>query len=796
MKSTQLYSRAFIATLFLATLGGCYTTAPQTKDAQGRALDVISCESPRTRPGYGPPPYRYWRIVGGTVPTAGFALESTLDAPGPMAWTFVGPRPVVGWNASVQENLGGRVASVACHPTNAAIAYIGTASGGVWKTIDTGANWTPLTDAMPNLNSGAVCIDQNFPAAIYAGTGEYVSGSRGDGIYRSLDEGASWSQIASAATLGYECSGLEVISGKSATAPAVIHWTGSSGYRRSTDGGSTWTNSGLASDCSSLAVDRTNPQLVYVAQEGFGIFKSINGGTSFAPLQSGLPPLATGAIRRIVIAIAPNAPGTLYAAFVNSSGGGLEGLYRTTNSGSAWTKLTQTPDFPTPQGWWSLSIGVDPTNANHVYCGGVTPLYSIAGVIETTDGGTSWTEICQDGGRIHPDQQCIAFGADNIPWFGCDGGIYRRSSAQWINCNATLAAIQNYSIAQHPSDPNRMMAGAQDNFTNGTASGSLAWEEISGGDGGNCAFGPSSYTTLYTSFPNLVIYRTVGKKQTSINGPWSQDLRAWLAPLVADPDAPDTLLAGSNRAWRTTNASTDADWTAISDTTVANGGTLSVITTVKSLPDVVWVGNSKGGVWRTTNGGQGWTQIRAADGVAITAICTRTSNSDTAFISRDASTGTRVLRTNDGATWTDMTGSLPASIQAKTLAVDWDRSVPTMYLGSGAGIYASFTLGASWVKNGTDLPNVNIGQLEIDPIRRTIIVGTYGRGAWRSPMPQPFDIDANGQIAGADLSDLLSSWGLCPVGGLCPADIDLNGTVDGTDLTMVLSGWNVPTGPP
>jgi hypothetical protein len=115
-----------------------------------------------------------------------------------------------------------------------------------------------------------------------------------------------------------------------------------------------------------------------------------------------------------------------------------------------------------------------------------------------------------------------------------------------------------------------------------------------------------------------------------------------------------------------------------------------------------------------------------------------------------------------------------------------------MYIGSGAGIYASFTLGASWVKNGTDLPNVNIGQLEIDSLRRTIIVGTYGRGAWKSPMPRPTDIDADGQIAGSDLTTLLAGWGSCPASGYCPADIDMNGVIDGADLTAVLSAWDVP----
>ncbi len=783
---TYLCSLATLVAFAASALTGCQSTTPRTRDADGRALVTIACESPRKRPGYGPPPFEYWRIVGGTVPKAGFALENTQDAPGPMSWTFVGPRPVTSEYWSGNADAGGRVASIACHPTNSAVAYIGTASGGVWKTTNSGTNWTPVTDAMPNLNSGAVCIDRNFPESVYAGTGEYVSGSQGDGLYRSFDGGSTWSAVASASTLGSRCSGLEVISGTTAAVPAAIHWTGSSGYRRSTNDG-TWSSASLTSDCSSLAVNRTDPQQVYVAKKSGGIYKSTNGGTSFTLLAGGLP---TTGFTRIVLAIAPSAPTTLYGAFVNTSGA-LEGLYKTTNAGVNWTKLTATPNFPGSQGWWDLSISVDPTNANHLYCGGVSPVFSVAGVIESSDGGASWTEISASGGQIHPDQQCIAFGANNAPWFGCDGGIWRRSSNQWINCNATLAAIQNYTIAQHPTDPNRMMAGTQDNGANGTSTGSIAWEQLQTGDGGFGAYNASNYTTLYTTYVYLKVYRLVNSTQTNISGPWSSDTREWIAPLVSDANAANTLLGGTNRLWSNTAAMTSSTWTAISDTTVADGGTVTAIATVKGVSNTIWVGNSQGGVWRTTNSGTAWTRIRNIDGVRITTICTRPNSASDAIISRDASSGSRVLRTINASTWTDVTGTLPAGVGGQTLAVDWGRTVPTMYLGSGAGIYASFSLGASWVKNGTDLPNVNIGQLEIDVLRRTIIAGTYGRGAWRSSMPLAADINADGLVNGADLSGVLAAWGSCPASGLCPADVNSSGVVDGADLSAVLSAWSV-----
>ncbi len=757
-----------------------------TKDAEGRPLAVIACENPRTKKtGYGPPPYEYWRIVGGTVPDAAIPLAGSMDIPGLMHWTFLGPRPITSEYWSGNANAGGRIASIACHPTNSAIAYAASASGGIWKTTDSGVTWTPMSDHIPNLNHGAVALDKNFPNTVYAGTGEYTSGSAGDGLYRSLDEGQTWTKLAGTSSLGTRCSGLAVVSGASATTPATIHWVGSSGYRRSTNGGTTWTNGGLSGSASSIAIDSTNALNVYVALHGIGIRKSINGGQSFTSAMAGLP---SSGMYRIVLAISKSSPSVLYAALINSSGG-LLGFYTTTNGGGQWTQLAQTPNFPTPQGSWDVSVGVDPSNSTHVYCGGVSPIFATAGVIETSNGGSSWTEISGTGGQIHPDQQCIAFAADGTPWFGCDGGVWRRVGSTWVNCNASLAAIQNYTIAQHPTDPNRFMAGTQDNGSAGTTTGAIAWAQTVTGDGGYGSYKADSYTTLFATYVYLKVYRFVNSASTDITGPWITDPRDFIAPLIADPNSPNTLLGGTNRLWRTTNASGTPAWAAISLTTVANGGTITAIAGVKGVAGTIWVGNSEGGVWRTTDSGTTWTQVRAPDTYMVTAISTKPSSSTTAFISVERSTGTRVARTMDASAWTDVTGTLPAGVTAQTIAVDWGRPVPTIYLGSQAGIYASTTTGATWVRDGDEFPSVNIGQLEIDPVRRTVIVGTYGRGAWRSAMPPAADINADGLVDATDLTAIFAAWGTCPASQPCPADVDMSGLVDALDLAAVLSAF-------
>jgi len=761
---------------------GC--SLPQVLDESGRPLEVINCESPRKRKGMGPPPYRYWRIVGEPMPEESYGLEPTLAAVPSMAWTFVGGRPVRNEYWSGNADAGGRVVSIACHPTDAAVAYAASASGGIWKTTNFGVNWTPLTDGQQSLNHGAVTIDRSFPNSIYAGTGEYTTGSSGAGIIRSTDGGASWSLLSS--LVGSNCSGLFVSSGSSATTPSAIHHTGSAGYRRSVNGGVAWTNP-ITSSCSSLAVDPTNPLRVFVGVDGVGIHRSTNGGTSFSALSDGLPRSGFG---RVVLAIAPSNPQVLYAAFVKSSPSELLGFYRTADGGNTWTLLADTPNFPRAQGWYDLSIGVDPTNANHVFCGGVSPIYATAGVIETVNGGANWTEISGTGGQIHPDQHWVAFGADGTPWFGCDGGVWRRVNGQWLNCNATLAAIQNYTINQHPDDSNRMMGGTQDNGAAGTADGSLGWPQIQTGDGGFGAYDRSTFTRLYTTYVYLKIYRTNNGSISNISGPWTDDPREWIAPMVIDPNNSQNLYAGSNRLWVNTAASSTADWTAISTSVVADGGTISAIEPVVGRPGVVWVGNSKGGIWRTLDGGGSWTQMRTADNVYVTAIDAKPGSSSVTFATRSTSSGTRLLLTFDGTTWSNVSGSLPSGVSAKALAVDWGRGIPAVYIGSGAGIYATWDSAATWVKDGADLPNVNIGQLEIDPQRRTIIAGTYGRGAWRSPMPLVADLNLDGVVDGTDLTMLMVQWGACSGEGWgCRSDLNHDGTVNGIDFSALLALW-------
>ncbi|MBS0195563.1 MAG: hypothetical protein JSR77_02290 [Planctomycetes bacterium] len=767
----------------IAALAGCGVSERIVDKDTGMALAVkpagVIAEHDEEEFEMGPAPYGHYRIVGEPVPDwqpPGFAQRAN-----PLTWTFIGPRPISSEYWSGEANAGGRVVSIAPHPTDANTVYIGTASGGVWKTTNGGTTWTPLTDTLSTLNHGAVAVDPVTPTTVYAATGEYQSGTNGDGLFRSLDSGVTWARIATTAQVGSRCSGL-VVNGQ------TIHVTGSAGYHRSLNGGANWSTL-LSGSCSALRVDPVNPQIVYVARSGQGIYKSTNGGGSFALMNNGLP--AAGSYSRIVMDISKTNPQVLYAAFL--SGGNSAGVYKTTDAGATWT-ATAAPNFCYPQCSYDAYVGVSPLSENTVFLGGVDPRYATAGILRSLDGGATWAEMTGNNNRVHPDHHTIAWGPTNIIWEGNDGGVWKSTNAgvTWTNVNSTLAASQMYHIALHPTSTARFLGGTQDNGTPERTAESTNWPQLQTGDGGFSAFDPTTTTRRYTTYVYLTLYRWVNSGATDISGPWSGDSINWIAPFVIDPNSSTTIVAGTNRVWRTTDATAATPtWTALSDVNVSDGNTINYIAVAKGASNTIYSGNSAGGVWVTTNGTLWNRRSVGLPSGQISTIVIDPSNPARAYVAYYNTTGGRVFRTTTtGASgWSGVTGTLPSGVAARALAVDFQYEPPVLYVGAGSGVYVSFDDGATWTKNDSTLPNVNIGSLAINTTTRQIVAGTYGRGAWRAALASPptcfADFNNDGGIDGADVEAFFTAWGA----GSATADVNEDGGVDGADVETFFIAW-------
>ncbi len=696
----------------------------------------------------GPPPPGYVRILGNAVPgwqsTDAFHQRNSM-----LSWSLLGPQPITHEFWSGNDLATGRVVAVVPHPTDADTVYIAAASGGIWKTTNGGSSWLPLTDELANLNHGCLALDPANPQTIYAGTGEYTTASGGDGIFRSVDGGVTWSRFSTAAETGANCSAVIV----DPQEPLTVHVSGSSGYARTSDGGTTWQLL-LAGAASALTMDAGDPDTLFLGRQNAGIFRSRDGGDTWTQVFGGLP--LTG-VRRVLVQAAPADPGTLYAALMNT-GNQLLGLFRSDDDGDTWIPKANTPNFAGSQGWYSAFLTVSPTDSDLLFAGGVFPTYAPAGAVRSSDGGNGWIDVTVGvlGGQLHPDMHAGAFAADGSIWIGCDGGVWKSNDngQEWLNLNQSLAITQSYTIARAPGS-GLLINGTQDNGTIEGNPVNPAWSQILAGDGGFATYDFDQPSRRYVTYIRLSVYRLDSGGSREITGPWGADNVSFIAPLVADPLDSDTLYGGTNRLWRTTNASaTNPQWTPISNATVGAGQPLDAIAVAAADPATIWLGGAAGKVAITRDGGATW-QDRSSGlpGGGISDLLVDPQDPQLAWVGLFSTSGPRLLLSNDaGLSWQNRTGSLPGGLSIKALAVDW-RSPSNLYIGTGAGVYYSTNGGQTWTKDGSDLPNVNIGDLLIDFATEEIYAATFGRGTWRAPLLPIGGIFVDGFEAGNS-----SSW--------------------------------------
>ncbi|MBI1765774.1 MAG: hypothetical protein HYR56_30585, partial [Acidobacteria bacterium] len=492
-----------------------------------------------------------------------------------IAWTALGPRPILNGqvfgtrtrldtNLAVRTAVSGRVTAIALDPryngTTNQTVYVGGAQGGLWRSLDNGKNWTPLTDDLPSLAVGAVAIDPINPDVIYLGTGEpNRSGDSyyGAGLFKTTNGGQTWTQIVGPTSttdpklpvfLNCTFSRIAIDPSNPSTVFAATNTgfflsatttpgqapLGNRGLWKTTDGGLTWINvnptvSRLDRLASDVVIDPRNPKIVYAGITSEGVYRSDIGGDllSWKYLNKGLPARTddkgNDVYERIVLTIGPpigSSPNsTVYAAFAGVDDL-LLGIYRSTDNGETWTAVTRPQQAG--QANYNLALQADPNNGNILYYGTQANAAYVGGTLfRSLDAGRSWDDLSVDVDirdntnslppiiGLHPDTHCIAVSPanSNILFTGNDGGIWRTDGAKtntwrWNNLNTNLSITQFQSVAVHPYDPNLVIGGTQDNGTNLYA-GAPAWTHIDDGDGGAVLIDQSDPSVLYHTFYNI-----------------------------------------------------------------------------------------------------------------------------------------------------------------------------------------------------------------------------------------------------------------------------------------------------
>ena len=686
-------------------------------------------------------------------------LPRTAPTPVANIWTAIGPAPISNGQRPGSGPVSGRIAGIATDPTNANIIYVAPAGGGVWKTTDGGANWTPLTDTQSTLSMGAIAVAPSNPSVIYAGTGEAnnsADSNFGRGVLVSTNGGASWTlQTAGGAFDRKTISEIAVdptnanIVYVAVAGGGVNGVGGNNGVWRSADGGGTWTNTTAAittaQPWSSVRIDPNTPATLYAAVGNIfgnaanGVYKTTNSGGIWT-LQATAPNGATTG--RIVVAVSQSNSQVVYMSAQNSGGsfGALLKIERSDNGGTTWTDLTAgTPNYMGGQGWYDTTLIVDPTNSAIVYAAGAAVGNS---VLRSVNSGVAWTDISTGAGGVgpHADHHSSAFDANVKFLDGDDGGLYRYDPANntWTQLNGTgafLNTIQFQGIGLHPTNIGAVLGGSQDNGSE-LFGGTLSWTLVEGGDGGLIKYSQTNTSRVYheapvDSFGAANFFRRSDSGGAS--GTWAGKVSGitdntdttqnFYPPFVVYPLNGDHVLFGARHLWESTNAGDT--WSALGAPFSNN---IDSIGASSSDTNTIYV-SASGSTFVTTNHGGAWTLHNLPVGGTVADIQVDPSNAQIAYaVVSQFTGGGNVFRTaNGGTTWTNISGNLP-SLPAWSFQLETTHNLN--YVGNDIGVYASADGGTTWARFGASLPDVQVFQIELNTGLAVLGAATHGRGAW------------------------------------------------------------------
>lgn len=664
---------------------------------------------------------------------------------------------------------------------------MGTVDGGMWKTVNDGVTWTPISDGQMNPSIGAFAIAPSDPHIIYVGTGEADFRSDityGNGMYKSTDGGVHWSHCGLEDSRQVGRVLIDPHDPNLVLVAALGHAYGPNeerGVYRSGDGGQTWSkvlSKGSMVGAVDLGSDPSRPGIVYAAMyethrppwsqyqpvegPGSGIYKSTDEGlTWFEVSGAGLPPKPYG---RIGIAVAANSHGSVVYALMDAAKGGA-GLYRSDDGGQQWYLTSKDPNV-TSRMWYFAGITVDPNDPDAVYC----PNRSLG---RSTDGGKNFTVIKGSPGGddyhflwIDPqNSERMIVASDQGTVISLDHG---RTWSSWYN----QPTGQFYHVVADDQFPYRIYGAQQDAGTAGIASrsdyGSITfrdWNPVGAGESGYVAPDPMNPGIIFGGNSGGEVFRFDQKTgQTHTVTPWllstfttprtEQKYRFnWTSPLVFDRLDPRRLYLGAQGILQTTDGG--LHWKEISpDLTRAQKGrekeaglpTLDnaaprgwgVVYTIAPSPkqkNLIWAGTDDGLIQITRDGGNHWTNVTPQDLAPwskVSVIDASPFDPGEAYAAIDRhrldDLTPIIYKTKDyGKHWTRADRGISAGSFVRTVRSDL-KKLGLLYAGTETGVFVSFDDGDYWQSLNLNLPTVAVHDLAMHG--NDLVAGTHGRAIW------------------------------------------------------------------
>ena len=683
-------------------------------------------------------------------------------------------------------SMSGRITTIDAEVSNPNNIWIGAASGGVWKTNNSGVSWTPVFDEQPILNIGALAIQQSNPSVVWVGTGEgnpRNSVSIGEGIYKTLDAGKTWKRMGLEQTRNIHRVIIDPTNPNTVYAGAIGNPYGQSknrGVYKTTDGGETWNQILYTNDTSGVGdmiMDPKNPNKLFVAMwhhyrnpyhlesggKGSGIYMTIDGGKSFTKLgkENGLP---DGNLGRVGITISKSNPNRVYALVESTK----SGLYKSDDGGYNFTLVNAQKSIVDNRPFYFQDIICDPLNENTLW-------YISQTVVKSIDAGKSFETVIPYSG-IHPDHHAFWIHPTDNKFMldGNDGGIglTRDGGKTWM-FDEKIPVGQFYHVNVDNEIPYHIMGGMQDNgswrgpaytFIQGGIK-NFYWDNLWGGDGFDVVPDAEDANWVYAMSQGGSVgrYNTATGESSFIQPP-APDAKTllrfnWNAAIAQDPFDKKTVYFGSQflhksvnkgAAWKvispdlTTNDSAQIDQRnngglSLDITGAENHCTIITIAPSSVQKDLIYVGTDDGNVQVTTNGGATWSNITAnitglPKGAWIPQIRTSTYNANEVFVVannyRQGDFAPYIFRTTDGGkTWTNILST--AKVTGYALSIIQDPTEPNLFfVGTEQGMYVSLDNGDSFQQWKNGYPSVSTYDFAIQEREADLAIATFGRALW------------------------------------------------------------------
>ncbi|MBI5216261.1 MAG: T9SS type A sorting domain-containing protein [Ignavibacteriae bacterium] len=681
----------------------------------------------------------------------------------------------VQWESIGPNNVGGRILSLAIDPSNTNILWAGSASGGLWKSTTKGIGadaWEYVNTGFPTISISAITIDPANPNVMYIGTGEIsyyhfpligtpgARASYGMGILKSTDAGATWNTTPLTFTFSQITAIQKIVLNPLNT--NTVYVATSEGVYKSADAGQTWSVSNSVVMTMDLVMSPSDTSLLISSHGNLnsspnpGMYRTTDAGATWTLITNYSPTFSD--FGRTALAFSPSNPQIVYAGISSGSTRTLLGLYKSSDSGISWTKVSST-NYVGSQGWYNNVVAVNPQDENVVYCSGIDLYESISGGANLTR-KTDWTHgymyyiapggIEGDSLYAHADHHAIAIDPTdpNIIYAGTDGGVFQSTDGgeTFSGRNGGLVTTQFYpGFANSFLNENIAFGGLQDNGVLKYL-GTTAWNKVDGGDGGWCAVDPRSDNIVFDEYVYLTISKSTNGGLTfrsiSASLPTGSSNANFIAPFVISPSNPDILYAGTKVVYKTTNGGDS--WFATNGGNWFNGTQVSAIGVSWLSSDTLMASTGTGSynsspffqIFVSTNGGQNWSNVTGSlPNRYPTDIHFDYSNSKTVFLTYSGYGTSHVFKTtNLGQTWLNLTSNLP-DVPTQSIVTD-PENPEDIFVGTDLGIYHSSDGGEFWNDFNAGMPLTMITDVTISNITGILRASTFGNGLYQRSLPR------------------------------------------------------------